>query len=272
MNVDRSIKQVSPFFRKRVKYYLSRLFGTRLQKAKGLYYVTVNEHRFKRLILCDSYLAAEIEHHLDAFRESRYFPPLVARYEHEIWLEYAEGVQVRSVDEDFVLKIAEFYALVYGKASRLVRSAQSPYPGQLFQDLRFLLQIGVFTQDVYRDLQQAGEAIIPEEVWVGYDYTDPVLKNFLLRPDNNQICVVDVDGLAGNQLLGIGIAKACVRWLTPHQDLFFSSLANHGAPDIQRYFSFVELCFLAKWMKRAFFEHDWKVIDASHFERFLRRS
>ncbi|MDH5587350.1 MAG: hypothetical protein OEZ05_12035, partial [Nitrospirota bacterium] len=178
---------------------------------------------------------------------------------------------VRSVDEGFVLKIAEFYATVYGKAPRLVNASQSPYPSRLFQDLRFLRQINVLTLDLYRDLQKTGEAIIPEEVWVGYDYTDPVLKNFLLRQDTNHICVVDVDGLAESQLLGIGVAKACVRWLGPYQDLFFSSLAKQGAPDIQKYFSFVELCFLAKWMKRAFLEHDWKVIDSTLFERFRRR-
>ena len=110
--------------------------------------------------------------------------------------------------------------------------------------------------------------LIPEQVWVGFEYTDPVLKNFILRTDNGRICVVDVDGLAGNQLLGIGVAKACVRWLAHYQSLFFSSFTQQGAPDIQKYFSFVELYFLAKWMKRAFLEHAWKVIDSTLFERF----
>jgi len=266
--VPQSIKQVSPFFLKRVKYFLSRLFGTRLQKDKGIYYVTVHRHQFKRLILCDSFLATEIEQHLETFRESGYFPLLVARYEHEIWLEYVEGVPIRSVDEDVVLKIAEFYATVYGKAPLLVNAAQSPFPSRLLQDLRFLHQINVLTQDSYRDLQAAAQKLIPEHIWIGYEYTDPVLKNFILRKENGKICVVDVDGLAGNQLLGIGVAKACIRWLGPYQPLFFSALAKHGASDFQSYFSFVELCFLAKWMKRAFLEHDWKVIDPTLFERF----
>lgn len=268
MNLHRSISQVSPFLGKRVKYFLSRLFGTRLQKAKGLHYVTVNGHRFKRLILCDSFLATQIEEYLEAFQESGYFPPLIARYEHEIWLDYVEGVPIRSVDEDFVLKIAEFYATMYGANPALVNARQSPFPERLLLDLRFLLQIGVLPQATYKDLQVAVADLIPDQVWVGYDYTDPVLKNFLQRSENGRICVVDVDGLAGNQLLGIGVAKACVRWLGPYRSLFFSAIANHGAPDVQKYFSFVELCFLAKWMKRAFLEHDWKVIDSTLFERF----
>ena len=268
MRFKRSTRQSSPFCLKRVRYFLSRLFGTRLQKAKSIHFVTVNGQRFKRLTLCDSYLASEIEKHLNRFAGSGYFPPLVTRYEREIWLEYVEGDPIQSVDEEFVLKIAEFYATVYRANSALLDATQSPFPGRLLQDLRFLHQISILTHDSYLDLQSAVQDLTPKQVWVGYDYTDPVLKNFILRPENGQICVVDVDGLAGNQLLGTGVAKACVRWLGPYRSLFFSSLANQGAPDFQKYFSFVELCFLAKWMKRAFLEHDWKVLDPTLFERF----
>lgn len=268
MNFNRSIRQSSPFFLKRIKYFLSRLFGTRLQKAKGIHFVTVNGCRFKRLILCDSYLACEIERYLENFTQSGFFPHVVARYEHEIWLEYVEGVSIRSVDEQLVLKIAEFYATVYEKNSVLMDTKKSQIPDRLLQDLRFLHQIGILTQASYQDLQIALPDLIPEQVWVGFEYTDPVLKNFILRTETGRICVVDVDGLAENQLLGIGVAKACVRWLGPYRALFFSSLAKQGVPDFQKYFSFVELCFLAKWMKRAFLEHDWEVIDSTLFDRF----
>jgi hypothetical protein len=270
MNLKHSTQQSSPFFLKRIKYFLSRSFGTRLQKAKGIHFVTVNGHRYKRLLLCDSYLASEIERYLENFTQSGYFPPVVARYEHEIWLEFVEGISVTSVDEQFVIKIAEFYATVYGINSALVDTKKSKFPERLLQDLRFLHQIGVLTQASYQDIQVAVPDLIPEQVWVGFEYSDPVLKNFILRTETGRICVVDVDGLAENQLLGTGVAKACVRWLGPYRSLFFSSLAKQGAPDIQKYFSFVELCFLAKWMKRAFLEHDWKVIQPTLFERFRR--
>ena len=159
-------------------------------------------------------------------------------------------------------------AAVYANNPVLLDAKQSPFSDRLLQDLRFLSQVGILTQASYVDLQAAVPDLMPKQVWGGYEYTDPVLKNFLIRPKNGRICVVDVDGLAGNQLLGIGVAKACVRWLGPYQSLFFSSLAQHGAPDFQPYFKFVELCFLAKWMKRAFLEQDWKVIDSTLFERF----
>ena len=271
MSFQQSAQQSSPFLLKRMKYFLSRLFGTRLQKNKSLHVVTVNGHRFKRLILCDSYLADEVERHLNCFLDSGYFPPLVARYEQELWLEYVEGEPIQSVDESFVLKMAEFYATVYGNNPVLIDANQTPFSSRLHQDLRFLFQVGILPQASYLDLQNAVSDLTPKQVWVGYEYTDPVLKNFLLRPENKRICVVDVDGLAENQLLGVGVAKACVRWLGPYQSLFFTSLAKNGAPDFHAYFGFVELCFLAKWTKRAFLEQDWKVIDSTKFERFCHQ-
>ncbi len=267
MSFKRSTRQSSPFFLKRIGYFLSRLFGTRLQKDKSIHFVTMNGKRFKRLILCDSYLASEIEQHLNRFADSGYFPHLVTRYEREIWVEYVEGDPIQSVDEEFILKIAEFYTTVYRANSELLDVTQSEFPGRLLQDLRFLHQINILPQASYLDLQAAVQDLTPKQVWVGYDYTDPVLKNFILRP-NGRICVVDIDGLTGNQLLGMGVAKACVRWLVHYQPLFFSHLSNQGAPDFQQYFAFVELCFLAKWTKRAFLEHDWKVINPTLFERF----
>jgi len=263
-----TIRQSSPFFWKQLRSAFSRLFGTRLQKAKSLHVVTVNGQKFKRLILCDSYLAAELERYLDCFVESGYFPPLVARYEREIWLEYVEGTRIEAVDEPFVEQVAEFYAMVYAADSRLVETTRTPFPARLSQDLRFLSQVGALSQSVSLDLQDAIPTLMPKQVWVGYEYTDPVLKNFILLPDRQGLCVVDVDGLAKDQLLGMGVAKACVRWLGPHQERFFGHLSRPDVPDFHPYFSFVELCFLAKWTKWAFLEHKWKVIQPTLFERF----
>ncbi len=270
MTFSPSIRQSSPFLGQRIKYFLSRLFGTRLQKDKSIHFVTVNGTRFKRVILCDSFLAKDLCDHLERFNPSGFFPDVVARYEREVWLEYVDGKRVRSVDEQFVQNIAEFYATVYGESPILRETDESKYVERLFQDLRFLRRIGVLSEDVYRDLCAAVPELAPKHVWVGYDYTDPVLKNFLLRSDNGRLCTIDVDGLASGQLIGMGVAKACVRWMDSHRSLFFSSMIQYGGPNIQEYFPFVELCFLAKWTKRAFFEHDWKVIDHALFERFRR--
>lgn len=82
----RQVPQQHRYFpiKKRLQHLLARLFGPRLLKSQRLYFVTINGRRFKRLVLRDSYLAAEIERNLERFGTSPYFPTLIARHENEI--------------------------------------------------------------------------------------------------------------------------------------------------------------------------------------------
>jgi hypothetical protein len=247
---------------------LSRLFGTRLQRSKNLYFVTLNGQRFKRLILRDSYLADEIEQNLERFGASEHFPRLVIRYEHEIWVEFIDGTGIKTVDEHVVKKMADFYAAVYARRPRYMDTVESPFLYRLHRDLGFLNQVGVLANNVYRELNTTAERLTPKRVWVGFDYSDPVLKNFVITRDGGRLCAVDVEGLVDNQLMGMGVAKASMRWLGPFVKVFFDHLARKEVPDFQSYFPFVELCFLAKWTKRNFFEKKWKVVNPTLFERF----
>ena len=266
------VKQNSPFFLKRVGYVLSRLYGTRLQKDKRLHYVTINGHRYKRIVLCDSYLASQIERALEHFSDSGYFPQLITRYERELWVEFVVGERTHTVDEAFVENVADFYATLYSTQARNVDAVESGFPERLHRDLRFLHEIAWLDDRSYRDLDTAAKALRPEHVWLGFDYTDPVLKNFVVRPQDKTICAIDVDGLSGDQLIGMGVMKACVRWMPPHEDRFFERLARRQVPDFQAYLPFIKLCFLAKWTKRFFFERKWKAVDLSLFDEFRNQS
>src|SRR5215217_5592036 len=123
----RPARQQSPYVLKRARYFWSRLFGTRLQKSNSLHFVIMNGQRFKRLIVDDSALACGIERNLEYFRASGYFPPLVMRYEREIWVEFINGTQIQTVDEPVVKKIADFYATIYTQRSRQMDTAASPF-------------------------------------------------------------------------------------------------------------------------------------------------
>lgn len=252
------------------RYILSRLFGTRLQRPKNLYFVTLNGWRFKRIILRDSYLASEIERNLERFGASEHFPPLVTCYENEVWVEYVDGTRLwqKKVDERFVEKMADFYAAVYARRPRLTDVAEFPFLLRLHQDLRFLNQAGVLSDDAYQELDVAAERLTPKQVWIGFDYIDPVLKNFVITRDSGQVCAVDVESLQDDQLIGTGVARARVRWLEPFLEVFFDRLAREGVPDFQPYFPFVELYFLARWTKMWFLEKKWKYVDPALFDRF----
>lgn len=259
----------------RILYWLSRMLtrfptlcGLRLRKAKSLHFVTVNGQRFKRLQVADSAIARGIERNLEVFQADDLFPRLATRYEHEIWVDFIYGEQPKQVTEQVVCQVAEFYATIYTTRSALTDTTKTAFPARLVQDLRFLHQVGVLSDPLYAQLQCVVEQLAPPRVWIGFDYTDPVLKNFVLSHENGRLYAIDVEGITDNQLIGMGTVKAVVRWLGEFRSLFYSHIAELGAPDFQSYLPFVELCFLAKWTKRNFFEGKKKKIDPGLFERF----
>ncbi len=120
----------------------------------------------------------------------------------------------------------------------------------------------------YRALDARVEDLTPEKLWMGYDCTDAVLKNFVRCPDG-RVRGIDVESLTPNQLVGTGIAKAGVRWLGDHRQAMLDSLRSRGAPDFQAYLPFVELSFLAHWQKSSFLEKKKRFVDSALFDRFL---
>jgi len=272
MSYRRLAWQSSPYLLKRVRYFMSHLLGTRLQRSHKLYFVTLNGQRFKRLILSDSSLASGIENNLESFGPTAPFPPLVACYEREIWLEFIDGSPIQTADEQLVRKVADFYATVYARRPHQLDIGESPFLHRLHQDLRFLNQVGVLTDSLYQDLMATAGRLTPQKVWVGFDYTDPVLKNFVISRPGGRLYAVDVGGLADNQLIGMGVAKACRRWLGPFREVFFECLVREGVPNFQTYFPFVELSALAKSTKWSFFEKKWKAVKPVLFERFRHLS
>lgn len=265
-----SIRQRSPFWWKHLGYWISRLSGTRLQKAKSLHFVSINGQQFKRLVFCDSYLASEIERNLECFQGSGIFPCIVICYEREIWLEFVEGDSIREINQPLVEKMAKFYSRLYSESPRLMETDKTVFPDRLDRDLHFLNQVGIVSDGLLRELRKSVDILRPPHCWVGFDYTDPVRKNFVLNQNNQLLCAIDVEGLVKEYLIGMGAAKALVRWLNPFKDEFLRLMAVNHAPDFQAYYRFVELCFLAQWMKRAFFERDWKAIKPDYFESYRK--
>lgn len=251
---------------------MSRARGARLQKSQNARFVTFNDQRFKRLILRDSFLAAEIERNLMHFGPSELVPPFVIRYEHEIWVEYVEGEPLARGDETAARDIAVFYAAVNAKRAREVPLAETHFDGRLRLDLRFLDKVGVLEDAVYRGLCDAAAAIRPARVRVGFDYTDPVLKNFIRHAESGAICAVDVESLEDGQLIGTGAAKAFLRWMEPYRDSFFDAYRAAGGSDLQHGFAYVELCFLAWYMKLMFMERKWRHVRPEVFRRFLAKA
>lgn len=238
-------------------------------KSQDLHFVTINGRWFKRLILGDSYMAAQIEENLTKFGPSDLVPPLVSRFEDEVWVEYVDGRPIRDLNEEIVRKLAEFYATVHVRRPRMVAIEETGRPARLFQDLRFLSQAGILDTAKYEALAEAAGRLIPEQVAIGFDYVDPVLKNFVIRDDTGGICAIDVESLRDDQVIGTGVARACVHWLAPHREVFFEHFARAGGPPFTAYFPFVEFCLRARWTKTNYLTGKLKYVDPALFDRFL---
>jgi hypothetical protein len=257
---------------RRLRAALARFLGDRLQKSIRVTLVTIEGVRFKRVEFPDSYAAARIEHNLELFSTSEHFPSLVTRYENEVWVKFVDGDRVTTIDENFTARFADFCAELFAHRARSVPAAESMFPSRLTRDLGFLHAVSVLPDALHREISAVADRLCPPRVWVGFDYRDPVLKNFVLRRGSGTLCAIDIESLRDEQLIGIGIAKALLRWLHPFRDTFFDRLTRDRVPDIRSDFPFIELCFLASWTKRNFLERKWRSVDLTLFDRFRERA
>jgi len=244
-------------------------FSNYAPRTQRVYRVTLNGRHYKRVVLPDSYQAQRVAASLAEFAADRIYPRVIFARERELWVEYVEGRAIRSVDVHLVGQMARLLARINQRKARRVPTAETPFLGALQIDLCFLRDVGVLDAGVYRALEERTQQIAPAALWVGYDCTDAILKNFVLDRDG-RLVGVDVESLGVDQLIGSGAAKACTRWLGAHRDSFLARMRAAGAPDFQAYLPFVELCFLAFWTKASLLEGKHRYVDAALFERFSR--
>lgn len=241
-------RHVHPLWR-RVYDRLRPLFGGVVGKTQKAYFVTLNGRRYKRLVLGDAWQAARIEQELEKFEPGEGFPPLILRHENELLLGYVEGRRFDGSDPADRERLARFYAMLYRREPRQVAISELPLAARLERDLQFLVDVGTLDAAVLPALRARAEALQPERVWLGFDYVDPVAKNFVCT--GTGVAAVDVESLVSNEVLGTGVAKARVHWLGEAQTgAFLDSMAAAGAPDLDAQLPYVELCFLAGWTKR----------------------
>lgn len=253
----------------RLRTVLLRARGGGMGKSQRLYFVTLNGHRYKRLILQDSSTARGLEARLERLGFGPAFPRVVTRYENELWLEFVDGRAVTVADPKPVEAVAGFYAALHRNGPRLATLEDSRLLLRLSRDLDFLCQAGVIDGGRHDRLGEAAQRLAPEALWMGLDYVDPVLKNFVLRDDGAGLCAVDAESLVDDYPLGTGIAKALLHWLRPWEEDFWAHFEAAGGPAIRGAFPFVELCFVTRWTKTKVLTGKHKAVDPRYFERFL---
>ncbi len=252
---------------RRLRTALVRWLSNRPPRTQRVYLVTINGARFKRVVLPDSYAAASVAARLREFGPSGIYPQLVFEKEREVLVEYIEGRRVEGIDTALLEDLASLLATLYKRTPQLKAASDTRWNHTTHVDLHFLQHVGVLSEARYRQLDSLVDRITPEQVWVGYECTDVILKNFV-RDDDGRLRCIDVESLSADQLIGSGVAKACVRWLGPHRERFLGLIEKQGVPDFSSYMPFVELSFLAFWVKQSFLEKKTRFVDAELFDRF----
>lgn len=247
---------------------LLRLTGRLPRKAQRLSFVEIGGGRYKRIVLRDSYLAAEMARIHEAFGPTPHLPALVAHHENEVWAHFVPGAPVAAHDPGLREALADFFAALYAREPRCVAAADSPFPARLARDLEFLHSAGVLAPERHRALAQAAARLAPQALWVGYEYTDAARKNFIRRADNGMICGVDIESLRDGQMLGVGIVRAALTWL-PDPAGLLDLLSRPGVPDVRPYYRYLELSHLARWTKTKVLTGKSRFVAPQRFERFL---
>lgn len=236
-------------------------------KSQAVYFVDHNGQRYKRVVFGDSRQAEIVEADLRAVPLGTRFPRLIERHENEVWVEFVPGRRADLADAADLDLIAGFFADLYAAGSEEIALARTSWHQQLHTDLWFLGRSGVLTPERAEDLTRLADAIKPDLVLHGFDYVDPVGKNFVVA--DHGLMAIDVESLQSRRLLGTGVAKCRVHARGLNVDAFIRAVLEKGAPDFSHQYRYVELCFLAGWTKRKLLTGKRHYVQPDRFDDFI---
>lgn len=234
----------------RLRRAATALRGSRYVKRQRVYLVTIGERRYKRTLFGDAAKALRVAETLRAFSLPGILPPFVSQYADEVWVEFVDGELVTAEEPALSDELAPVLARLYAHEARKVPQAERAADVEILDNLAFLRDVGVLEAKLHARLVEHARASTPHEVWLGWDYGDLLPKN-LVRDRDGVLRLVDIESIHRDHLLGVGLAKASLRWLGERRDPFLAALAGAGAPPVAEYLPFLELHVLARLTKRA---------------------
>ncbi|MDG0996136.1 MAG: hypothetical protein P8O97_03205 [Gammaproteobacteria bacterium] len=251
MNLRRTRKETAAYsLSKRLASYFRSSTGV-LLKRMDVSFVSLGKKQYKRITCIDNYTPIHMQDLLAQVARSRYFPKTLIRYENEIWVEFVDGDIVKKIDSFFIQQIIDFYSSLYQCASALKSSEN--FLGAALIDLEFLMDMELLSEQDHEQLRHLLLKNAPEKVWVGLDYTDALLKNFVQEKGSNRLVAIDIESLQDKRLIGFGLAKAHTTWMTDQQfDQVIEGMRMNETPAFYDYYLFVLLCFRARWLKSLF--------------------
>jgi len=227
---------------------------------KAVHRLTVNGHDFKRITFAGTGQAESAERHLRRVRGLGIFPQVVNRSDNELLLEFVPGRSLETIELDRVEQFAHFFSVLHGVETRSLELEATGFHEDAQRDIAFLEQVGVIDTLVRHDVSGVLEKVAPSHAWCSYDYIDSLPKNFVLTPDT-RLVGIDVEALVPDALTGTGVAKLLARSDDAFRERFLAELALRPGPDIAPSLQFVEIAFLAGWLKRLFLKGRQRLLE-----------
>lgn len=244
------------------------MFGAAV-KSHTVHLVTIGGRRYKRVTFSHASEAVRVEHCLDRVASLPGFPEPVYRHEDKVWVKFVEGETLDPSRPEHVHGVIAFFADLYRHGSYPVELSSTPIHRRLLADLEFLVEVGALSGPRGGALADAAQRLRPDRAWMGFEYIDPLPKNFVLV--SRGPVAIDVEALQADRMLGIGLAKAQQRWLRIERAELLEALAGRGAPDLEPQLEYAALSFLAAYAKQMVFRGRRRDIRAGDFERLLDR-
>lgn len=239
----------------------------RLVNTHTVRLLELGDYRCKQITFQDSWLAEQAAESLQILRGSKLCPELIAHFENQLYVEFVPGKAVPEFDDQHVPRLVEFFGGIYEVESEERDTESLPILGALKIDLDFLHNVGVLSDECSGDLTHELDGLAPARLHVGFDYTDPLPRNFVERPSGDLVAI-DVESIERGIVQGTGLAKILARSEENTRSAIFAALRDQGHTELARALPFIELAFLADWMKYAFLKGRSKLVDPRYFERF----
>lgn len=239
-------------------------------KTHRVHWVTIGGVRYKRLTFSHASEAMRVEHNLERVAPLTRFPALVYRHEHRVWVKFVEGGVLEPSRPEHVEGVIGLFADLYRHGSYQAELSRTSVHQRLLEDLAFLREVGVLTTSLGSVLADAAQRLRPVRAWLGFEYIDPLCRNFIAAPAG--VFAIDVEALHADCLLGVGLAKARLRWLEIEPAPLLETLVRKGAPDLRPQFDYAALSQLAAYSKQKVFRGRRRSIRPGDFERLLERS
>ena len=223
--------------------------------------------RFKRVIFDSAEAAGQCARLLTQLAPMDRFVPLHRHREGVVEVDFIDGPLARAGRDEAGLQ-AFFVDLYAGQGADQVSLEASNLMADLAANLDFLVEHRLLGRDRRDALWQAAQREAPDRLWLGADYIDPVLKNFVKRADQRMIAI-DIEALVGGLPLGSGLAKARLRWMRDEPSHLFSQVKTAGGPDLSSQYRVVELAFLAGYFRQKIIQKKPRHLHLPAFDRWL---